>query len=215
MFYATGDDATQVEIVENFLTPAECEQLIKANRSRVDEVVGPVRADTPIRKPNGAWHYPECRWRGSVRTAGEDQDLDSLDLDRVWNLVHHLNELEFRWRVPLFDGDGVGRFGISQYLPGDRMSAHVDDESREKPPYRVMHRGISMSVLLSDTDDFDGGGLRIFDGKAWHSPLAHAMQGTAVVFGSSTLHEVTEVRSGERWVFLAWIYNNHYQTGLR
>jgi len=204
----------QVRVIDEFLSRQECETLVAANRLRVREVVGPVRAKTPIDTPNGK-HFPECKWRGSVQAAAERADLRGFDLDLVWQLAHQLNELEFGWRIPLFDGNGVGRFGVTQYLPGDRMSAHVDDEGRTRGPWRVPHRGISMSVLLSDPADFDGGALRIFDGEEWSSPLAQARQGTAVVFGSSTLHEVTAVNSGARWVFLAWIYNNHYMSGLR
>jgi predicted 2-oxoglutarate/Fe(II)-dependent dioxygenase YbiX len=36
-----------------------------------------------------------------------------------------------------------------------------------------------------------------------------------VVFGSSTLHEVTTVTRGERFVALGWGYSNHYNSGLR
>src|SRR5215218_3498996 len=110
MFMTTS--ATQVEVVEGFLTPQECAAIIDANRWAVDKVVGPVRATTPVRKPSGQLHYPECRWRGSVHAAGEYADLGGVDLDRVWQLAHELNELKFRWRIPLFDGSGVGRFGV-------------------------------------------------------------------------------------------------------
>ncbi|WP_326550225.1 2OG-Fe(II) oxygenase [Micromonospora sp. NBC_01813] len=136
---------------------------------------------------------------------------------RLCNAVRHANEAIFGWNIPL----DVFRFGVNHYRPsttpnneGDSMGVHVDDERREDFPWHVAHRGISMSVPLRQSPE--GGQLRLLtnaDTDEWTIP--HLNPGDAIMFGSSTDHEVTPVAGGERWVLLFWAYTNHFRNGIR
>jgi PKHD-type hydroxylase len=60
----------------------------------------------------------------------------------------------------------------------------------------------SITVFVSDVDDYDGGVLTIRDSFGNHD--VKLPKGSAVVYPSSSLHEVTEVTRGERLVCVTW-----------
>jgi hypothetical protein len=207
---ATVDD-THTVVAEGLLSEDECDLLIEQTRGRTVEVHGPGVTDTAIRTPKGL-HYPRWNWHCVVHAHAVDSldELHGIDL-RIRALFADVNRL-LGWNVPI----DVLRFGISNYPAGDRMGPHVDDEAREEPPWDLPHRGISLSVQLSDPSTYEGGGLRVYDrNEGWWLPSAGRPRGTAILFGSSTLHEVTEVSSGERWALLAWGYTDHFQSRLK
>lgn len=213
MIYTTKE--TQRMVIEGLLSPEDCDRLIDQTRGKNTLLKGPGVSDTPVDTPDGP-HYPRWNWHCQVHAHGLSDPENELGdvFNRLWYAFYGANEL-FDWNIPL----EVGRFGISNYLPGDRMSAHVDDEAREEStpeaPWVYPHRGISMSVSLSEPGTYQGGQLRMYDGKNWSTPLAGKPRGTAIVFGSSVLHEVTRLTEGERWVLLGWSYNNHYMSGMK
>jgi PKHD-type hydroxylase len=91
---------------------------------------------------------------------------------------------------------------ISRYRPGMTYGKHVDDALMG--PVGARDRSdVSVTLFLSDVGDYEGGELVI------HSPFG--MQevklpaGSAVAYPSWTLHEVTEVTSGERLVAVTWV----------
>ncbi len=64
-------------------------------------------------------------------------------------------------------------------------------------------RKISISVLLSDPADYDGGQLEFFTGKKNHR--AGRSQGTAILFPSYLPHRVSPVTRGIRRSLIMWI----------
>lgn len=177
-------------VYPDVLTPAECDRIIETNRPHSTEVV----------PPHGG---------GLVQAHGID-DLAHLcgAEDKLYALFHRL-VWATDWQIPL----DIARFGVSCYLPGNSMGAHVDDEERDIPPWDLPHRGLSFSVQLSSPGDYTGGELRIQDRGEWVT--ASARRGDLIAFGSSTMHEVTEVTAGERWALLGWGYCNHHERDIR
>lgn len=103
----------------------------------------------------------------------------------------------------------ISRFAVSRYQVGMCMGEHVDDEERgPQAAWNVQHRGVSMSIPLSESGTYSGGRLRLRTNTGeWYYP--ELGRGDAFCFGSSRPHEVTKVTDGERWVLLAWCYVNH------
>jgi predicted 2-oxoglutarate/Fe(II)-dependent dioxygenase YbiX len=96
-----------------------------------------------------------------------------------------------------------------KYLPGSFMGPHSDcsisykDETLEPKVINSIGNTVSMSIILNDT--FTGGEMNF---KLWDinvSPKA----GSALLYPSNYIgaHEVSEVTSGVRWVFLGFLYH--------
>lgn len=68
------------------------------------------------------------------------------------------------------------------------------------------NRKLSMSLQLSDPNDYEGGELLL---HLSHNPTVISKQkGMMVFFPSHTLHEVTPVTKGERYSLVAWIHGS-------
>ena len=86
---------------------------------------------------------------------------------------------------------------VSEYSKGQFYHWHTDtsiDMDREPPV-----RKLSMTLLLNDSSEFEGGNLEIAGKK-----MSHMKQGHAAIFASFLQHRVTPVTKGVRKSFVAW-----------
>ena len=86
---------------------------------------------------------------------------------------------------------------VSEYSKGQFYHWHTDnpiDMDREPPV-----RKLSMTLLLNDPSEFEGGNLEIAEKK-----MSHMKQGYAAIFASFLQHRVTPVTKGVRKSFVAW-----------
>ena len=105
--------------------------------------------------------------------------------------------------VPVNDGN-TGKFSSRQ---GMAYGKHVDN-ALMGPKGGRERSDVSITVFISDIDEYDGGELVI------HSPFGvqevKLPSGSVVVYPSSSLHEVTEVTRGERLVAVTWAQRGHH-----
>ncbi|HWU15621.1 MAG TPA: Fe2+-dependent dioxygenase [Caulobacter sp.] len=95
---------------------------------------------------------------------------------------------------PLFNRYGVG-MGF-----GD----HVDNAIRRDPSTgQPLRTDLSITVFLSEPDDYDGGDLVVED--AYGSHLVKLAAGAAILYPASSLHHVTPVTRGARTASFFWI----------
>lgn len=91
---------------------------------------------------------------------------------------------------------------LSRYRAGMAYGIHVDD-AMMGPSNSRDRSDISVTIFISDPKDYEGGELVI------HSPYGiqevKLPAGSAVIYPSSSLHEVAEVKSGERVVAVTWV----------
>ena len=91
---------------------------------------------------------------------------------------------------------------LTRYHPGHAYGLHADT-SLMFLAKGVIRADMSCTIFLSDPESYEGGALRVNlgDGGMAFKPPA----GVAVIYPSTTLHEVEPVASGERLVGLTFI----------
>ena len=74
----------------------------------------------------------------------------------------------------------------------------------------LSQRKISVTVQLSDGNDYEGGDLQLWPGGTY--PLvAPRGKGNVVIFPSFMMHRVTPVTRGTRKSFVLWLGGGHYR----
>lgn len=93
---------------------------------------------------------------------------------------------------------------FNRYAGGGRYGPHMDGAIRPVDGTNERIRtDLSITVMLSDPADYDGGELVIGDlmgGRAVKLPA-----GDAILYPATTIHEVTPVTRGERLAAFTWV----------
>ncbi len=91
---------------------------------------------------------------------------------------------------------------FARYRPGMTYGDHVDDPimGTSGPRFRS---DVSMTLFLNEPDAYEGGELEMR--TSFGDQRVKLPAGDAVVYPSSSLHQVAEVTAGERLVALTWI----------
>jgi PKHD-type hydroxylase len=147
----------------------------------------------------------EAKWADGRVTAGSEarkvknnEQVDSSDpqlaemqkmiTTRLWD--HSLFNIAVqpsRIRPPLF----------SRYRPGMTYGNHVDNALMGG-----MRTDISMTLFLTDPDDYDGGEL-VMESTAGEQEIK-LPPGNAVIYSTNALHRVAPVKRGERLAVVTW-----------
>jgi PKHD-type hydroxylase len=91
---------------------------------------------------------------------------------------------------------------ISRYRQGMAYGPHVDN-ALMGPKQARERSDVSVTVFISDIDEYDGGELIIHGSFGMQE--VKLPSGSVVVYPSSSLHEVAEVTRGERLVAVTWV----------
>ena len=91
---------------------------------------------------------------------------------------------------------------LCRYAPGMKYGAHADSAMIQVGNARI-RSDLSCTVFVSDPSTYEGGELSIEVGNIG-LPFKGAA-GEAIIYPSTTLHEVVPVRSGERLVSITFI----------
>ncbi len=118
--------------------------------------------------------------------------------DKIANVVAEVNSRFFK-----FDLTGCYEpMQLGVYKAND--SGHYDWHIDSSPEDRAVPRKLSMSLLLSDPSEFEGGELQIKTCDDNIRPLG-MVKGRAWFFPSYTLHRVTPVTKGVRRSLVLWV----------
>lgn len=91
---------------------------------------------------------------------------------------------------------------LSRYEPGMKYGAHADSAIINLANGRI-RSDLSCTVFISSPSTYEGGELSLVLGTRTLTFKGEA--GSAIVYPSTTLHEVTPVRSGQRLVAITFI----------
>lgn len=125
--------------------------------------------------------------------APEAQQLSQAIADRLaQNPTFLAGALPLRIVPPRFNRyEGEGNYG-----------SHVDGAVFPVPGGASVRTDVSITVFLSDPDEYDGGELIIEDSFGEHSVKLPA--GHAILYPGSSLHRVTPVTRGTRFASFLW-----------
>ena len=114
---------------------------------------------------------------------------------QAWEIIDHINRNFFD-----FDIEGVEIPQYAKYREGDYFDWHMD--KGPQTPHGA--RKLSLTVQLSEIDEYVGGKLEIYTGA--EIIAAKSAAGSAIAFPSWILHRVTPIKRGIRRALVAWAY---------
>lgn len=118
--------------------------------------------------------------------------------DRIQQIASQINDQFFQ-----FDLDSMSEgFQFTQYKEATESELEHYDWHIDCGP-TVAHRKLSLSLQLSDPDDYEGGDLQITFGKEPYT--MSRTRGQINFFPSYTTHRVTPVTKGVRYSLVCWI----------
>jgi PKHD-type hydroxylase len=138
----------------------------------------------------------------------------------IWHYVQKANRENFVYDISSIDSETLQ---FTKYNVGEFYGWHHDEglSSSYKPKPTItkdsdlnienylktqcqLVRKLSVSLLLSDPEDYEGGNLELksLDGDLFIAPR---IRGTICIFDSRTLHRVQPITKGVRKSLVAWI----------
>jgi len=174
-----------VQTTTPLFTPDQCRQIIESGRSQK-----PQTAQVGMNKPGGG---TDTKKRVTTISWLPFKEMGHMYTD-LNNFIQKCNENHF----------GFGDIRITEqaqfteYPEGGFYDWHMDCDvnMQHEPPVRK----ISMTLLLNDPSEFEGGDLELMaPGK-----FAELKQGHAIVFASFLNHRVNKVRRGVRQSLVVW-----------
>jgi len=131
------------------------------------------------KNPNTLWLYEKLMW--FVKDANE----------KMWNfnISNVLEDIQFTE----YDADYQGHYDWHMDVGGSRSST----------------RKVSLTIQLSDPDEYDGGELQFLINRTISEP--ERAQGTVVLFPSFLLHRVKKLTRGRRQSLVLWIHGQPFQ----
>jgi len=180
-----------VETAEPVLTPQQCDELIHIGQSepRINANIGGKGKNEKI---DYSYRKSIISWIPFAKA------LPIYQVIRQWMEMTNTNHFGFD-TVQLTE---AGQY--TEYSKGGFYNWHMDSNTEMEAMPTV--RKISMTLLLSDPKDFEGGDLEIFCGDTLDSEKNKfkLKQGYAVFFASFLLHRVRPVTEGNRKSLVMW-----------
>ena len=119
------------------------------------------------------------------------KDIDNIIYDNIYkDVLKEFNiDIKFRerWKFGLYKSEDNGYYNV-----------HRDDI------VATVYRKLSMTIALSDPEDYEGGEFHFPDLKKEFK----VKKGTAIVFRSSIMHGVKHVTGGDRYIIAGFMFDN-------
>jgi PKHD-type hydroxylase len=173
------------------LTSQQCDEIIRIgqNEPKIDATIG---TDNKSIKVNNKYRQSTISWFPFAKAKTIYQDI------KYW--TEAINSNHFGFDTPEVTEEGQ----YAEYTKDDFYNWHIDSNIRmaAMPPVRK----ISMTLLLNDPKDFEGGDLEIFSGESLDSTFnkINLQKGQAVFFASFLLHRIVPVIKGNRKSLVMW-----------
>lgn len=137
----------------------------------------------------------------SIKWIPKTQEWNWL-YEKLMNMSVEANSI---WNFDLISADELIQYTEYYDVEGGHYDWHQDIGSGN-----ASKRKISITVQLSESDDYDGGDLEIWQGGQSYI-TAQRGAGVVFVFPSYMMHRVTKVTKGTRRSFVLWVGGSHYK----
>ncbi len=174
----------------NFLDKNTCNELIELMREHE-------MRETRVNINNESVHDTKHRRGNEVLLPLEDKTR--------W-MYEKLEEVVRAYNAHAYDFKLVGftqGIRVLEYNVGDHYQTWHQDFGRGKTSIRKL----SVSIQLSEPNEYQGGTLEFFNGNVVESPCA---QGSLIIFPSFVFHRVVPVTKGTRYSLVAWMNGPHF-----
>jgi len=180
-----------VKSAEPVLTPQQCDELIRIGQSEpnIDSTIG---TDDKNKKIDHSYRKSNISWIPFAKAVPIYQVIKN------WMEVTNTNYFDFN-TVQLSE---QGQY--AEYSKGGFYNWHMDSNVEMSAMPTV--RKISMTLLLSNSKDYEGGELELFCGETFNSKknIVSLEQGYAVFFASFLIHRVMPIVKGNRKSLVMW-----------
>jgi len=140
-------------------------------------------------------------------------DKDNKVNELVWNFLREANRIQFHYDLKYFQA-----IQFTEYKNGGFYDWHQDqgntNETKEV-------RKLSLSLILSNPDTFEGGELQFYNGgkpmqdmgKITAEQVTNDIRskGSVIVFDSKDWHRVTPVTEGVRYSIVCWTVGPNFK----
>jgi len=151
------------------------------------------KATTVLSDPDNKARKSQIKWL----------DLNSKT-DWIYNKITDMAiEANITWNFNLYSIIDSIQY-TEYYEGGGQYDWHVDIG-----PKNISHRKVSVTIQLSDSDEYEGGELELWTGSGYH--VMPRGKGVSTFFPSFTMHRVTPVTKGIRKSLVLWIGGEHYK----
>jgi len=171
--------------------------------------------DAEIEKIRSLWNEEDVIAAG-VNKAGNDHTNEDLRKSKVMFIESskendwiydklamaciQINTNRFKFDITGFQT----QLQLANYAEGDFFEWHMDYGAGD-----ISNRKLSITVQLSDPDEYEGGDLQFMANHKIVS--APKTKGTAIIFPSYAMHRVLPVISGQRKSIVGWIAGQPYR----
>jgi len=175
-----------VETTIPVFTPEQCQLVINAGRSEPPQLaeVGAGKEGT-----------------GIIDTKTRTSHISWIPFNKMPEMYATIEHLMLSTNANHFGFEGMKITEPAQYTEypeGGFYDWHIDSDiiMTHEPPVRK----ISMTLLLSPENEFEGGGLELMD----ENKVARPKQGHAIFFASFIRHRVVPIKRGVRKSLVMW-----------
>lgn len=180
-------------VVPDVLSPEDCRRLIQVYETRGKVFVEPGHGEDQM-TTDYKMRIPEYGRADRIDHWIVDKDTAGFIDGRLGSRLFPEIRRAFQYPVTRRERMRIGCYTGSR---GGESHGHRDDSE-----VISAHRRFAMSINLN-SEEFEGGGLRFLE---YSDQQYRPETGAAIVFSSSILHEALEVRSGRRFVLLAFLF---------
>lgn len=181
-FFNPGFSAEELDIVYKGVATLPFQQAITGENSE---------ENLEMRSSSIKWIPPNEEWRWLY--------------EKLMNMIMEANDAI--WHFDLHNLTDYIQYTEYYAEKGGHYNWHQDIG-----PGEMSKRKISITVQLSDTDEYEGGDLEYFKGgDPENADKAPRGKGVVFIFPSYMMHRVTKLTKGTRRSFVLWVGGEHYK----